>query len=158
MYPSLAGATSTYETALSHGIINGYAEHTFRPSGLITRGQLAKMLVLAKGWDLLNPTQPHFTDVPRDAPFYTYIETALSAQLALRLCRWNLPPQRRGNKGAAKQDDLPGQPIDRCHDNKSPNIDFSWGFCLCHAAYSLGFQPLQVSIRNDVRRPVLAKT
>jgi hypothetical protein len=35
------------ETALSHNLISGYADHTFRPGNGVTRAQLCKMLVQA---------------------------------------------------------------------------------------------------------------
>ena len=42
---------STYfayvETAVSHGVISGYADGTFRWSNAVTRGQISKMLALA---------------------------------------------------------------------------------------------------------------
>ena len=67
------------ETAASHGIIAGYdcgpACLEFRPGSNITRGQIAKMITLAKGWPLLNPATPHFRDVPAGSVFYPYIET-----------------------------------------------------------------------------------
>ncbi len=50
----------------------------FRPGNLVTRGQIAKILVVAKAWTLLNPTTPQFTDVAATSPFYQFIETAYS--------------------------------------------------------------------------------
>jgi hypothetical protein len=64
------------ETAAGRGIISGYADGTFRPGNHITRGQLAKIIVLAEGWELLDPPVPTFSDVPRGQAFYQYIETA----------------------------------------------------------------------------------
>jgi hypothetical protein len=68
------------ETAVHYEIISGYADGTFRPYNLVTRGQLAKILALAgrefQGWSLVDPPLPTFSDVPRDNPFYTHIETA----------------------------------------------------------------------------------
>ena len=64
------------EIAYNRGIINGYADGTFRPGNNVTRGQLCKIIALAQDWPLLNPPTPTFTDVPTDYPFYTYIETA----------------------------------------------------------------------------------
>jgi nitrogen fixation protein len=64
------------ETAYSRGIIAGYADGTFRPGNNVTRGQLAKIIVLAEGWTLICPPVPSFTDVPIGDPFYCYIETA----------------------------------------------------------------------------------
>ena len=65
------------ETAVEHGIISGYADGTFRPFNNVTRGQLAKIVVLARGWTLSNPGQPTFTDVPASDPFYGFVETAV---------------------------------------------------------------------------------
>jgi hypothetical protein len=56
--------------------VSGYADGTFRPDNPTTRAQLAKMLVLSQGWDLLNPDVPSFADVNRSHLFYRYIETA----------------------------------------------------------------------------------
>ena len=58
------------------GAISGYPDNTFRPGNNTTRGQLAKIEVLAKGWDLLDPAVPSFSDVARDNAFYQYVETA----------------------------------------------------------------------------------
>ena len=73
-------ATHTFyqyiETAYSRAIIAGYADGTFRPGNNVTRGQLAKIIVLAEGWTLICPPVPSFTDVPIGDPFYCYIETA----------------------------------------------------------------------------------
>jgi len=59
-----------------HGVISGYGDGTFRPFNLTTRGQLAKIVVLAEGWPLYTPPTPTFRDVPAADPFYTLIETA----------------------------------------------------------------------------------
>lgn len=58
------------------GAISGYPDNTFRPGNNTTRGQLAKIEVLAKGWDLVDPPTPSFSDVSRDSTFYQYVETA----------------------------------------------------------------------------------
>ncbi len=64
------------ETAYDHGIIGGYPDGTFRPSNPITRGQIAKMLVLAREWLLARPERPSFSDVPPDYWAFPYVETA----------------------------------------------------------------------------------
>src|SRR5207253_3453364 len=61
-----------------HGAISGYGDGTFRPYNLTTRGQIAKIVVLAYGWSIYTPPTPTFTDVPATNPFYQYIETAYS--------------------------------------------------------------------------------
>ncbi len=67
---------SVVETAVAHHIVGGYADGTFHPNSQVTRGQLSKIIVLARGWPLLEPETPHFSDVPGGSTFYTYIETA----------------------------------------------------------------------------------
>ena len=77
------------ETSVANQIVSGYncgdpgepcPGLYFRPNNNVTRGQLSKIAVVAAvhvfGWDLLNPVTPTFVDVPRDNPFYEYIETA----------------------------------------------------------------------------------
>jgi hypothetical protein len=60
----------------AHGVINGYDDGTFRPYSNMTRGQLAKVVVLAEGWGINTSGGPHFNDVPTSYPFYAFIETA----------------------------------------------------------------------------------
>ncbi|HMA34875.1 MAG TPA: endo alpha-1,4 polygalactosaminidase [Chloroflexia bacterium] len=64
------------ETAYNHGVLNGYADHTFRPAAPVTRGQMSKMLVNAQGWtnDIPAGTQD-FRDVDAANPFYWPIES-----------------------------------------------------------------------------------
>jgi hypothetical protein len=64
------------ETAFYHGVVGGYQDGSFHPNSNVTRGQLSKVIVSARLWPLLDPTEPHFLDVPRGSTFYTYIETA----------------------------------------------------------------------------------
>jgi hypothetical protein len=76
--PEFSWGYEYIETAAAHHIISGYADGTFRPSNPVTRGQLTKMIVLAKGWEIINPSRPHFTDVGRGTAFYQYAETAVA--------------------------------------------------------------------------------
>lgn len=64
------------EAAYAMGIIGGYADGTFKPHNPVTRGQVAKMLVLAREWSLYRPGGATFTDVPLDHWAYPYVETA----------------------------------------------------------------------------------
>jgi hypothetical protein len=43
----------------------------------VTRGQLSKIIVSARGWTIETTGGPHFRDVATDNPFYAYVETAL---------------------------------------------------------------------------------
>ncbi len=83
------------ETAAARGIVSGYScggvdpqtgasepcdsgrRPYFRPSDFVTRGQLAKIVVIGAGWALRNPPTPTFTDVPTGNVFYPFIETAV---------------------------------------------------------------------------------
>jgi hypothetical protein len=64
------------ETAYHHGIVSGYSDGTFRPGNNVTRGQLCKIIVLARQWTLYMPPTPTFRDVPPGSPFYSHVETA----------------------------------------------------------------------------------
>ncbi len=64
------------EYLAANGIVSGYADHTFRPYSNATRGQFAKMIVVAAGWPIITPARPDFADVPPQNPFYGVIETA----------------------------------------------------------------------------------
>jgi hypothetical protein len=64
-----------YALGTNH-VVNGYDDGTFRPNAATTRGQVAKMIVLATGWPINTTDGPHFTDVPVGSTFYDYIETA----------------------------------------------------------------------------------
>ena len=65
------------ETAAAHGIISGYTDGTFRPGSNVTRGQLSKVVVLARSWTLSNPDSATFSDVPLGSTFFPYVETAV---------------------------------------------------------------------------------
>ncbi|HMA34469.1 MAG TPA: S-layer homology domain-containing protein, partial [Chloroflexia bacterium] len=64
------------EDAYAHGAVSGYADGTFRPYAGITRAQLSKMIVSAKGWPLQTPDPPSFVDVPPTYWAFSFIETA----------------------------------------------------------------------------------
>lgn len=65
------------ETAKLRGIIQGYGDGRFGPGNTVSRAQATKMLVLAKGWTIVNPSNPTFPDVLGDTWSYGYVETAL---------------------------------------------------------------------------------
>ena len=63
------------ECLACQGIINGYSDGTFRPNNNVTRGQIAKIVSNAAGFDtVIPPGQQTFTDVPIGSTFYTYTE------------------------------------------------------------------------------------
>jgi virginiamycin B lyase len=66
------------EAARAAGLISGYSDGTFQPSAPVTRAQLAKIIVGATGFPLLDPATPTFGDVPVADWAYGYIETAVA--------------------------------------------------------------------------------
>jgi len=83
------------ETGAARGIVSGYgcggvnpqtgaaepcdSAHRpyFRPSNSVTRGQLAKIVVIGAGWIVITPSTPSFTDVAPSNVFYPFIATAV---------------------------------------------------------------------------------
>jgi hypothetical protein len=53
--PSTHWAYGYIETAVSHGIVGGYPDGTFRPDALLTRAQLSKILALTMQQARPNP-------------------------------------------------------------------------------------------------------
>ncbi|MDQ6693860.1 MAG: S-layer homology domain-containing protein [Chloroflexota bacterium] len=66
-------AYSYIECLASRNIVSGYADGTFGPGNLVTRGQLAKVVSLASG-DTSSPTNQTYQDVPTSSPFYLWIQ------------------------------------------------------------------------------------
>ncbi|MFL5735382.1 MAG: S-layer homology domain-containing protein, partial [Chloroflexia bacterium] len=70
------------ETAYQRGIISGYECGVgcleFRLGNNVTRAQLCKIVVMARGWEIDTTGGPHFVDVPVGDTFYAVIETAYS--------------------------------------------------------------------------------
>lgn len=59
------------------GAVSGYADGTFRPFNNTTRGQMAKIIVIALQIAIATPTgTPTFNDVLPGSAFYDYVETA----------------------------------------------------------------------------------
>jgi hypothetical protein len=75
------------ETGVSHGVIQGYPcggpfepcvgpgnRPYFRPNNNITRGQISKVVALARSYPLPTPTTGTFEDVPPGSTFFSYVE------------------------------------------------------------------------------------
>jgi hypothetical protein len=65
------------ETAAAHEVISGYADGTYRPDAYVTRAQVAKMLVLARGWRAFEDTPEPVCDVPPTHWAWNYVQAAL---------------------------------------------------------------------------------
>src|SRR5438477_738090 len=59
-----------------NGVVEGYPDNTFRPNNPTTRAQIAKIAIGAFGLPVHTEGGPHFTDVPVDNVFYSFVETA----------------------------------------------------------------------------------
>ncbi|MDN4608768.1 S-layer homology domain-containing protein [Sporosarcina highlanderae] len=91
--PAVASAAPSYfkDVSSSHvaydsimylsgkGIINGFADGTFKPSEKVTRGQAAKILATSLNLDLNNVKNPRFHDVPTTHGFYKYVAALYNA-------------------------------------------------------------------------------
>lgn len=75
---------STYFAAAeflkSNGIMQGYADGTFKPNQKITRAEVIKLLVASKmtAEEIATFTNQTYTDVPPDAWFHPFVEAALN--------------------------------------------------------------------------------
>lgn len=79
---SLAGSEEIYYL-VDLGVINGIPVNNgfvFKPTDLVTKGQAAKMVVIAGGYEPLVVSQSSFTDIelPRKAVLSGYVERAVS--------------------------------------------------------------------------------
>ncbi len=87
------------EAAKQFGIVTGYSDRTFRPANNVTRAQLTKMFIVAKGVDLINPATPSFTDEPRSDVFYQFIETAACYGIVSGYSDHTFRPGNDANRG-----------------------------------------------------------
>jgi hypothetical protein len=65
------------ETAYAHGVVSGFDDDLFKPDSNVTRAQVAKMLVRARGWVLAAQTSVTLCDVPASHWAWTYIQIAI---------------------------------------------------------------------------------
>lgn len=66
------------ETAYAHGIISGYEDGDFHPNAYVTRAQVAKMLVRARGWTLDAQAPVQLCDVDANHWAWPYVQVAIS--------------------------------------------------------------------------------
>jgi len=65
------------ETAVAHGVVHGYDGGYFKPDAYVTRAEVAKMVVLARGWDLTVQAPATLCDVSGGHWAWTYVQVAL---------------------------------------------------------------------------------
>ncbi len=69
-------AWSQIQQLTQRGVVRGTGPGLFSPNRQVNRAELAKIIVAAEGWTLVNPPTPSFSDVPTGYWAYQYIETA----------------------------------------------------------------------------------
>jgi hypothetical protein len=74
--PTSLWAYPFVEELAARGAVNGYSDGSFRPNNNTTRGQMAKIVVLAFGFPLPQPQSHTFADVPPGSTFFQYVESA----------------------------------------------------------------------------------
>ncbi len=90
---------SYVETAFNRGIISGYSDGTFRPANVVTRGQIAKMVTLGRGWALQNPATATFSDVPVGSTFFQFVETAFAKAVISGYSDGTFKPSNSATRG-----------------------------------------------------------
>lgn len=73
VFPDVKASEYYYDAVQSlveRNVINGYTDGLFHPQDAITRGQAAKIIAEVLGYDTENVTNPNFSDVDTNHPFY----------------------------------------------------------------------------------------
>lgn len=76
------------------GIINGFADKTFRPNQDVTRGQTAQILAGVLGLNGENAPDPGFNDVKADNPFYKAIAALYHAGIINGVTKETFQPNK----------------------------------------------------------------
>ncbi|HUS17760.1 MAG TPA: S-layer homology domain-containing protein [Chloroflexia bacterium] len=97
----------------------------FRPGLGVTRGQMLKMVVGTSMWTIAPPATNTFADVPRDNPFYGYIETGAALGF---ISGYNCGGPGEPCDGINRPYFRPGAPVTRSQLSKI--INGAWGFNL----------------------------
>ncbi|MCX7841624.1 MAG: S-layer homology domain-containing protein [Clostridia bacterium] len=74
--PSGHWAYEAIQKMVEKGIINGYADNTYRPDNIVSRADFAKLMVLSLGLDATNPGKSTFLDVGTSHWANKYVERA----------------------------------------------------------------------------------
>ena len=77
--PANYWAKKQIDYLVSKGVVKGFPNGKFEPEAKVTREQFAKMIVVAKGLKLYEPSTPTFTDVSKSRWSYGYVEAAAKA-------------------------------------------------------------------------------
>jgi len=83
------------------GIMLGYPNKTFRPNQALTRGELATLLVKAKGFKVEKVTESSFWDINSDSWVAPYVEVAVKRQYVKGYPDGSFAPNRRITRAEA---------------------------------------------------------
>ncbi len=86
------------ESLKSNGIIQGYDDGTFKPNQVVNRAEALKMIFTAKKKDGKQYTKSSFPDVPVDAWFFPFVETAKEMKIIKGNPDGTFAPGRNVNK------------------------------------------------------------
>ena len=75
--PSSLSSSGYINSAVKAGVINGYTDGTFRPKGIVNRGQMA--IFLANGFKLKTESPKNFKDVKPSMASYSAIKKIIHA-------------------------------------------------------------------------------
>lgn len=89
-----------YIAALANqGAISGYMDKTFRPNEPITRGQMAKIITLAYGFEKATTLNHDFADVKSNNPFAHDIQTIFNLKITSGVSPISFAPNQRVSRG-----------------------------------------------------------
>ena len=74
--PGDSWAVTYIETARDLGLMQGISDDQFGYGGTVTNAQFAQMICNIMGWELLNPSEPTYSDVLPESWYYQAVETA----------------------------------------------------------------------------------
>jgi hypothetical protein len=86
------------ERAAAHGVIGGYTDGTFRPQNNATRGQIAKIISNAAGYNEPVSGQ-RFIDVPPTHPFYEFVERIAGRGIISGYADGTFRPENNATRG-----------------------------------------------------------
>jgi len=94
-------AKTPIEYLATLGVMNGYPDKTFRPERALTRGELAALLVKAKGFDLKGARQQVFKDVKISSWVAPYVKVAVDRQYVKGYPNGTFKPNRKISRAEA---------------------------------------------------------
>ncbi|MBB6446052.1 S-layer homology domain-containing protein [Bacillus benzoevorans] len=96
-FDDVAGGAFYYDAVTKlagKGIINGFADKTFRPNQDVTRGQTAQILAGVLGLNGENAPDPGFKDVKKNNPFYKAIAALSNAGIINGVTKETFQPNK----------------------------------------------------------------